>query len=150
VRRDRPAGAARQPVEIIAGVGLESCPRKAGFTAAADYQARHARPPAAQQQHLWCTVGDREAEVGQEPVGPVEVRLPELQPRQASHLDQRVRRPPGMLAGQGPGLTVQRTVRILPRTPTGWQLGRRVSFHHNHSSLGILSRLISFVINYQL
>ena len=144
VRRDRPAGPAGQPVKVVPGGGLEGDPSEAGATAPADHQARGARPPPAQQQHLRGPVGDGEAEVGQEPLGPVQVRLLELQPCQARHLDQRVAGPPGVLVGQRPYLAVQRTVRVLLR-----RLGRRVSTHRGSPSVAQLSELISIVIYYQ-
>ena len=70
------------------GRGLEGGPDEAGLRAAADHQARGSRLPAAQQQRLRRPVGDGEAEVGAEPLGAVQVRLLELQPRQPGHLDQ--------------------------------------------------------------
>jgi hypothetical protein len=82
--------APREPVEVIAGDGLVGGAGETGVRAPADDQARRAGPPAAQQQRLRRPVGDREAEVGAEPLGRVQIRLLELQPRQAGHLDQRI------------------------------------------------------------
>src|SRR5215469_15678422 len=146
-----PECAATEPVEVIARGGLVSGAGETGVRAPADDQARRAGPSAAQQQRLRRPVGDREAEVGTEPLGCVQVRLLELQPRQAGHLDQRILRPPGVLPGHGTGLAVQRTVRVFPRSPRCWglaraQMCRHDRFPHSH----VLDDLISFVIYYQL
>ena len=114
VRGDRSAGTACQPVQVVPGGGLERGAYETGLRAAADHQARGGRPPAAQQQRLRRPVGHGEAEVGAEPLGAVQVRLLELQPRQPSHLDQRILRPPRVFPRPCPGLAVQRAVRVLP------------------------------------
>ena len=107
VRGDRPAGAAGQPVQVVSGRGLERGPGETGLRAAADHQARGGRLPAAQHQRLRRPVGHGEAEVGAELLGPVQVRLLELQPGQPGHLDQRIPGPPRMLPGTRAGLAVQ-------------------------------------------
>ncbi|HEX9043052.1 MAG TPA: hypothetical protein VF838_18875 [Trebonia sp.] len=89
VRRDRAVRAAGQSVEVGAVGRLEGGAGEAGPRAAADHQARGGRLPAAQHQRIRCPVGHGEAEVGQEPLGAVKVRLLELEPGQAGHLDQR-------------------------------------------------------------
>ena len=120
VRGDRPAGAAGQPVQVTSLRGLERGSHETGPRAAADHQARGSRLPAAQHQRLRRPVGHGEAEVGAEPLGAVQVRLLELQPRQPGHLDQGILGPPWVLPGPRPGLAVQRTVRVFPGS-----LGRR-------------------------
>ena len=123
VRGDRSAGAAGQPVQVPPGrPRLERGSHETGARAAADHQARGARLPAAQHQRLRRPVGHGEAEVGAEPLGAVQVRLLELQPRQPGHLDQGIPRPPRVLPGPRPGLAVQRAVRVFPGS-----LGRRHS-----------------------
>jgi hypothetical protein len=47
------------------------------------------------------------------PLGPVEVRLLELQPGQVPHLDDRVLCPAEVLAGQSTVLAVQTGVRVV-------------------------------------
>ena len=151
VRGDRPVHAAGQPVQVVPGGGLEGRPDEPGARAAADHQARRARLTAAQQQRLGGPVGHGEAEVGAEPLGPVQVRLLELQPRQPGHLDQRIPRPPRMLPAQSPGLAVQRAMRVLPRSilrrgPGRVQVCRHDRFPHSQ----VLIDPITFVANYQL
>src|SRR5271166_5838714 len=151
VRGDRPAGAPGQPVQVITGGGLEGRPDEPGARAAADHQARGARLPAPQQQRVRGPVGDGEAEVGAELLGPVQVRLLELQPGQPGHLDQGIARPPRMLPAQSAGLAVQRAVRVLPRSilrrgPGRVQVCRHDRFPHSR----VLTDSITLVISYQL
>ena len=133
VRGDRPAGAAGQPVEVIAGGRPEGSPRETGTRAAAHHQARGRRPPAAQQQRLRGTVRHGEAEVGVEPLGAVQVRLLELQPGQPGHLDQGVARPARVLPGPRAGLAVQGTMRVPGRFRAALDLYLRVLFHHHRT-----------------
>ena len=70
MRHDRAARAVRQPVEVLAGGGLEGGASETGAGAAADHQARRARPPAAQHQHLRRPVGNHETKVGAETARP--------------------------------------------------------------------------------
>ena len=131
VRGDRPAGAAGQPVQVIPGRGLEGGSGEPGPRAAVHSQARRARPPAAQHQRVRHPVGHGEAEVGQEPLGRLQVRLLELQPRQPRHLDQRITRPPRVLPQPRPSLAMQRTVRILVWSPARRGVGPAVLCRHD-------------------
>ena len=131
VRGDRPAGTAGQPVQVIPGGRGEGRPHEAGLRAAADHQARGSRLPAAQQHRVRRPVRHGEAEVGAEPLGAVQVRLLELQPRQPGHLDQRIARPAGMLPGPRPGRAVQRAMRVLGLSHAGQDLRPAVLFHHD-------------------
>ena len=151
VRGDRAAGAAGQPVQVVPGGRGEGRPGEPGTRAAADHQARRSRLPAAQHQRLRRPVGHGEAEVGAEPLGPVQVRLLELQPGQPGHLDQRIARPPRMLPGPRAGLAVQRAVRVFAGCPGRRGPGRaRMCRHDRFPHSQELNVSITYVVYHQL
>jgi hypothetical protein len=143
VRGDPGVRGTGQPVQIRAGVRRERRPDEPGRRPASYHQARRTGPVPAQYQRLRGAVADREAEVGQEPLGPGQIPLLELQPGQADDLDQRIARPPRMLPGPPAGIAVQRPVRIHR------SLGAQ--FHHDRSPCreAHLESTIGLVTDYQ-
>jgi hypothetical protein len=118
---DNASRGARQPVQVGPGVRGEGRPDEARTDTLTHHQTRCARPPATQKQRLRGPIDGGGAEVDQEPLGARQVRLLELQPGQASHLDDRIACSTRMLPAPGPDLTVQGPMWILFR--------RRVRFH---------------------
>lgn len=111
---DRPPGRLGEPQHVVRLGGPERGADEPGPRTSADEHAGGSGVGAAQLQLVPGAQRCREAEGAGEDLGPLQIRLLELQPRQVVHLEDRVAGPPGVLAPQRALLAVQTRVGIVP------------------------------------